>query len=39
MIVINADAKATHQSVIRVLEAARLAGFGRVTFATQSTPK
>jgi len=39
MIVINADAKATHQSVIRVLEAARLAGFGRVTFATQNAQK
>lgn len=39
MIVINADAKATHQAVIRVLEAARLAGFGRVTFATQNAQK
>jgi biopolymer transport protein ExbD len=39
MIVINADARATHQSVIRVLEAARLAGFGRVTFATQNAVK
>jgi len=35
MIVINADAKATHQSVISVMEAARLAGFGRITFTTQ----
>ncbi|MBK8018603.1 MAG: biopolymer transporter ExbD [Betaproteobacteria bacterium] len=39
MVVINADANATHQSVINVLEAARLAGFGRVTFSTQSPPK
>lgn len=39
IIVINADAKATHQSVIRVLEAARMAGFGRVTFATQNAQK
>lgn len=35
VIVINADAKATHQSVISVMEAARLAGFGRITFTTQ----
>ncbi|MBX9632239.1 MAG: biopolymer transporter ExbD [Burkholderiales bacterium] len=39
MVVISADAKATHQSVIRVLEAARMAGFGRITFATQNTQK
>ncbi|MBX9964334.1 MAG: biopolymer transporter ExbD [Burkholderiales bacterium] len=39
MVVISADAKATHQSVIRVLEAARLAGFGRITFATQNAQK
>lgn len=36
MIVIAADAQATHQAVITVMEAARLAGFVRVTFATQS---
>jgi biopolymer transport protein ExbD len=35
MIVINADGSATHQSVINVMEAARLAGFGRITFTTQ----
>jgi len=35
MIVINADASATHQSVVNVMEAARLAGFGRITFTTQ----
>jgi biopolymer transport protein ExbD len=39
MIVINADATASHQSVIHVLEAARFAGFGRVTFATQQSKK
>jgi biopolymer transport protein ExbD len=38
-IVINADAKATHQSVINVMEAARRAGYGRITFTTQSQPK
>lgn len=36
VIVINADASATHQSVINVLEAARIAGLARITFATQS---
>lgn len=35
VIVINADAKATHQSVINVMEAAREAGMVRITFATQ----
>ncbi|MDD2720255.1 MAG: biopolymer transporter ExbD [Gallionella sp.] len=35
-IVINADAKTPHQSVINVMEAARQAGFGRITFTTQN---
>jgi biopolymer transport protein ExbD len=35
MIIINADAAATHQSVINVMEAARLAGYNRITFTTQ----
>ena len=39
MIVINADGNATHQSVINVMEAARLAGFGRITFTTQQPAK
>jgi biopolymer transport protein ExbD len=38
-IVINADAKAPHQSVINVMEAARQAGYGRITFTTQNQPK
>jgi len=38
-IIINADAKTTHQSVINVMEAARRAGYGRITFTTQSQPK
>ena len=38
-IVINADAKATHQSVINVMEAARLAGYGHITFTTQNAPR
>jgi biopolymer transport protein ExbD len=36
IVIIAADATATHQSVINVLEAARLAGFGRITFAAQT---
>jgi biopolymer transport protein ExbD len=39
IIIINADAKAPHQSVINVMEAARRAGYGRITFTTQSQPK
>ena len=35
VIVINADANASHQSVISVMEASRQAGFGRITFTTQ----
>jgi biopolymer transport protein ExbD len=38
-IVINADAKAPHQSVVNVMEAARMAGYGRITFTTQNQPK
>jgi biopolymer transport protein ExbD len=36
VVVITADAAATHQSVIRVMEAARLAGLSQITFTTQS---
>jgi len=34
VIIINADAKAPHQAVINVMEAARIDGFGRITFTT-----
>lgn len=34
VIIINADANATHQSVIHVMEAARVAGFAKITFTT-----
>lgn len=34
-IVINADAKTTHQSVVNVMEAARQANYTHITFATQ----
>ena len=36
VVVISADATATHQSVIRVMEAARIAGLSQITFTTQS---
>jgi biopolymer transport protein ExbD len=36
VVVISADALATHQSVIRVLEAARIAGLSQITFTTQT---
>jgi biopolymer transport protein ExbD len=35
-IVINADAKSTHQSVVNVMEAARIANYTHITFATQA---
>ena len=38
VVIISADASATHQSVIHVMEAARNAGFIHITFATQSPP-
>lgn len=37
VIVIDADAKSTHQSVINVMEAGREAGLTRITFATQKS--
>ena len=39
VIVINADAKATHQAVVSVMEAARLSGYSHITFATQAKPE
>ncbi len=36
VIIINADANASHQSVVRVMEAARMANIHNVNFATQS---
>ncbi|WP_041862895.1 ExbD/TolR family protein [Bordetella petrii] len=36
LLLINADAQASHQSVVNVMEAARLAGIGRVNFAAQN---
>lgn len=37
VVIISADATATHQSVITVMEAARRVGLQQVTFATQSS--
>jgi biopolymer transport protein ExbD len=34
-IIINADANSTHQSVVNVMEASRVAGYTHITFATQ----
>ncbi|GLR11713.1 biopolymer transporter ExbD [Chitinimonas viridis] len=36
VVVINADGNASHQSVVNVMEAARMAGLGKLTFATQT---
>ncbi len=36
VVIISADALATHQSVVNVLDAARRAGLTRLTFAAQS---
>ena len=36
VIVINADAKATHQSVVDVMQAAQAAGYPHISFATQA---
>lgn len=38
MVIISADAQSTQQSVVNVMEAARLAGLSRLTFATQRSP-
>ena len=38
VIIINADAKATHQAVVNVMEAARESGYTHITFATQANP-
>ncbi len=38
VIVINADARTPHQAVINVMEAARNAGIGSITFKTEAPP-
>jgi len=37
VVVISADAATTHQAVVRVMEAARIAGLSQITFTTQAT--
>ena len=39
VIIINADAKATHQSVVDVMQAAQHAGLAHISFATQQAQK
>ena len=39
VVVINADANAPHQSVINIMESARVAGYGKITFTTQAGKK
>jgi len=39
VVIINADAKATHQSVIDVMQAAQQSGLSHISFATQQTQR
>ena len=39
VVVINADAEASHQSVVRVMEAAQSSGYGKITFTIQTPGK
>ena len=39
VITISADAQASHQSVIRVMEAAQFAGYGKIAFTIQQAAK
>jgi biopolymer transport protein ExbD len=39
VIVIDADARTPHQAVINILEAARIAGYGSITFKTEAPQK
>ena len=39
VVIINADAKATHQSVIDVMQAAQLSGLSHISFATQQAQR
>lgn len=36
VVIISADAKATHQSVVDVMQAAQVAGYPRISFTTQT---
>ncbi len=37
LIIINADAKAPYQAVIKVMEAARVAGYNKITFTAETS--
>ena len=39
VLIINADAKTTHQSVIDVMQAAQQVGLNHISFATQQTQR
>ena len=39
VIVISADANASHQAVVRVMEAAQAGGYGKITFTIQAAKK
>jgi biopolymer transport protein ExbD len=39
IVVVNADSNASYQSVIRVMDAARQAGFGQVVFAVEQAAR
>lgn len=39
LVVISADARATHQSVINILSAAQLAGLPHISFSAEAKPK
>ena len=39
VIVINADSSVTHQSVVKVMDAARQAGYGQIAFAVEQGSK
>ncbi len=39
VIVINADSNVTHQSVVKVMDAARQAGYGQIAFAVEQATK
>ncbi|MDR2000178.1 MAG: biopolymer transporter ExbD [Zoogloeaceae bacterium] len=39
LVIINADAKATHQSVVDIMQAAQQSGLSHISFATQQTQR
>ena len=39
VVIINADNNATHQSVIRLMDAARQAGYGQIAFAVEQASR